>query len=323
MVISNGRNTVDIIANGKSIASVMARYFKSITISDNSGTASDAMRLSLVDPNLELNEPESWKSLKILINGIDKGTFEVNDISGDIHGGTYEVSGTAITTNSEFKSIRSRSFEGVTLGDLAALIASEHGFSAVIDSELGGVSLGHVNQVMESDLNLLTRLCEDNAAVFKVTHERLVIKKRDESKGTDGSDLPVMPIDNPKLTNGTWSKKKRDAVAQVKAAWLNEGTNLIEYETAGVGTPIKEVPTQFKSKDEAARAAKSHLAKLNNLSAELTMSTPLDVRFVAGCSALISNHGAAVNGEWLIESFEHTVSADSYDLTVIKMKKPE
>ncbi|AUR88226.1 coil containing protein [Vibrio phage 1.111.B._10N.286.45.E6] len=323
MVIDNGRNTVDIIANGKSIATLMAKYFKSITIADNSGTTSDSMRLSLVDPNLEINEPESWKSLNILINGIDKGTFEINDISGDIHGGTYEISGTAITTNSELKSVRSRSFEGVTFGDLATSIASEHGFSVAIDSDVGSIALGHVNQVMESDLNLLTRIAEDNAAVFKVTHERLVIKKRDEAKGVNGDSLPVMILDNPKVTAGQWSKKKRDAVAQVKAAWLNEGTNLIEYETAGVGTPIKEVPIQFKNKDEASRAAKSHLAKLNNLSAELTMSMPLDVRFVAGCSADISNHGKAVNGEWLIESFEHTVSADSYDLTILKMKKPE
>lgn len=323
MVIDNGRNTVDIIANGESIASVMTKYFKSITITDNSGSNSDAMTLSLVDPNLDLNEPESWSTLRILINGIDKGTFEVNDISGDIHGGAYDISGTAITTNNELKSVRSRSFEAITLGDLASSIASEHGFNSAIDSELGLIQLGHVNQVKESDLNLLTRLSEDNAATFKASHGRLVIKKRDEAKALNGDSLPVMAINNPKFTKGRWTKKRREAAGTVKAAWLNEERNLPEYAFAGSGTPIKEMNIQFKTKDEAQRAADSHLRKLNNLSGELSITMPLDVRYIAGCSAAISNHGKAVNGEWLIESFEHTVSADSYDVTVIKMKKPE
>lgn len=322
-MVTNGRNTIDFIVGGQSISGSIREFFKSVTITDNSKEQSDAFTLSLSDPHGKLNEPESWKKITIVVNDINLGTFEINEISGDIHGLTYDISGTAITTQNGLKAQRSRSFSDKSIEDILGIVAGEHGYKPVIDPSIGAIMLEQVNQMAESDLNLLTRLASNHGAIFKATSEMLVIAPEGSKSNVRGEDLPTMQISEPNRTSGTFAKKMRDKTGTVKAAWLDEGTNSNKYESAGSGTPLVELPKVYQSQQEAAKMAASKLKELNSMECELTMVMPLSVGYAAGCRANISNHGSAVNGEWLINSFEHTISADGFDTTTVKMKKPE
>ncbi len=322
-MVDNGRNTIDFIVSGQSISENIREFFSSATITDNAKEQSDAFTLSLSDPHGKLNEPESWKKITIVVNGISLGEFEINEISGDIHGLTYDISGTAITTQNGLKAQRSRSFSNKSIGEILSTVASEHGYKPVVDSSIGGTVIEQVNQMAESDLNLLTRLASNHGAIFKATSDMLVIAPEGSKTNVRGDNLPTMQISEPNRTSGTFAKKMRDKTGTVKAAWLDESTNSNKYESAGSGTPLVELPKVYSSQQEAAKMASSKLKELNSMECELSLLMPLSVGYAAGCHAVISNHGSAVNGEWLIESFEHVISADGYDSTTVKMKKPE
>lgn len=316
------KTTIKISANGKEITNNILPFFSYLTLTDNKGLESDSFLLGISDPSSVLGEPETWVKLSFSVNGIEKGVFEVNEISGSIHTGDLEISGTALLTKGDIKIAKSRSFEELTVNDLVNKIAKEHGYLSVVGADISNINLGHINQVKESDLNLLTRIAEDNNAAFKISHERLIFIGADSGKNANGDDLPVMDINDPKITTGRWTAKKRDKVGGVKVAWLDEATNQMDYETIG-SPPYKEIKKQVRNKAEAARLAESEFKKLNKMDRDLSLNIPLNVKYMAGCKANISNHGDSINGEWEIESFIHRISLGQYDSTSITLVKPE
>ena len=320
-MVDTNETTLEISANGQSITAKVLPFFKSLTLTDKKGLESDSMLLYLSDPGKVLGEPESLVKLSFMVNGLNKGTYEVNEISGDIHTGDLEISGTALLTKGEIKIAKSRSFDPLTVEDLVKQIAGEHGYQPVVGAGVARVNLGHINQVKESDLNLLTRLAQDNDAIFKISQDRLVFIGADAGEDAHGEKLPVMKIDDPEITTGRWTSKKREKVGGVRVAWLNEDANRIEYETAGDG-PHKEARRQCRSKEEAAALAASEYQKVEKMDRDLSINIPLDVRYAAGCIARISNHGP-IDGEWLIESFRHTIDLESYDSTSITLARPD
>lgn len=320
-MVVNG-NTLEIYTGGKDISLDITEYFKSLSITDAKGKNSDSFMMTLADPLGKLTEPDTWKTLEFHINGINKGAFEVNELSGDIHTNEIEISGTAITTKGGLKVRKSRSFDAITIGDIVKQIAGEHDFDPVIDDVLSVVDLGHINQVKESDLNLLTRIASDHAAMFKAAHGKMVFINRDTATNKDGEDLPVMEISDPRKTSGRWSRKRRDKVGSVKAEWFNEDTNKVEYEYHGEDEPVQELNDRYKSKELAKSAALSEFNRLNKMDRSLNISIPLDVKYIAGCNANISNHGL-INGVWGIESMTHSMSVTGYDLTSIELVRPD
>lgn len=313
--------TLEITSGGKDVTKSILPFFKSLTLTDKKGIESDSCLLAISDPALVLGEPESLVELSFTVNGIDKGIFEINEISGDIKTGDLEISGTALLTKGNLKIARSRSFEPLTIKALVTQIANEHGYDPIIGADIADISLSHINQVKESDLNLLTRIAEDYDATFKISHKRFVFIGADTGKNANGDDLPVMPINDPEITVGRWAAKKREKVGGVKVGWLNEATNQMDYETIG-SSPYKEINRQMKNKSEAANLAKSEFNKLEKMDRSLSINIPLEVLYVAGCKANISNHGS-INGEWLIESFVHTITLDSFDSTSITLAKSD
>ncbi len=315
------KTTLEISSNGKDVTKNILPFFKSLTLTDKKGLESDSCLLAISDPALVLGEPESLVELSFTVNGVDKGVFEINEISGDIKTGDLEISGTALLTKGNFKIARSRSFEPLTISALVTQIANEHGYDSVIGTDIADIDLGYINQVKESDLNLLTRIAEDYDSTFKISHKRFVFIGADTGKNAGGDDLPVMSINDPEITTGRWTAKKREKVGGVKVGWLDEATNQMNYET--IGSPLhKEIKRQVKNKSEAENLAKSEFNKLEKMDRDLSINIPLNVRYVAGCNAEVSNHGN-INGEWLIESFVHTITLDSYDSTSITLAKSD
>lgn len=309
--------SLEFSVNNKNVTDKILKFFTSLTLTDKKGTDSDSVLLNISDTKKELGEPESLVNLSVTVNGLDKGTFEVNDTSGDIHTGEIEISGTAMETRGGIKLAKSRTFELLTVSDLVSQIAGEHGYTPVIGDDVSSINLGHINQDKESDLNLLTRLASDNNATFKISHERLLFIGADTGRNATGDDLPIMIIDDPATTSGRWSSVKRDKITGVKVGWFNDAENDIQFEEIG-SLPFKELKRQGRDKEEAMSLATSEFKRQSKGGRSLELSIPLNVKYIAGCKVDISNHGF-IDGEWMIESMTHNISLSSYDNTLISL----
>lgn len=319
-MVDTVKTSLAVRSNGVDITDKIKPYFEYLTITDKKGLESDSFTLALTDKDNQLGEPESFVLLEFIVNDINKGTFEVNDMGGDIKNiGQIEISGTSLKVKGSIKVPRSRSLEPLTISELVEQIANEHGYIPVVGNSVANIKLSHINQVKESDLNLLTRIAKDNNSTFKIADERLVFMNTDEGKNANGVDLPVMVISDPRNTTGRWTSKKRDKVGGVKVGWFDDDSNKMKFESVGEA-PFKEVKQQGKNSEEAKQMANSEYNKLDKMERGLELNLPLDVKNVAGCKALISNHGF-INGEWLVESFVHNISLDSYDNTSVSLVK--
>ena len=320
MVIDNGKNTVEIYADGNNITGGIHEFFQSITVTDKKGISSDALRMVLTDPRQKMAEPETWKTLTVLINGVNLGDFEINEISGDIVTREIEVSGTAIDTQSMLKAKRSRSFEPGPLEKVVKKIAGDSGYTPEIGKAIGSIALEHINQVQQSDLSLLTDLAKKYGGIFKVASRRMVVTN-DDATDTSGQPLPTMPINDPTQTDGRWTSTRRNKFKSVKAQWFDETINRPRYEKAGSGDPCDEIKKRFRSQEEAAHAAASKMKEYSKHDKKLSLTMPLNIDYAAGCPAQISNHGPEIDGEWYVEKMEHTVSVSAYDTTSIELVK--
>ncbi|MHC5177420.1 hypothetical protein [Serratia rhizosphaerae] len=108
---------------------------------------------------------------------VNKGTFVVDArSSGQASGGQriVEITARAFSKTNErghstLQSQKTRSFSGITLGDFMLTVASEHGLTARVDSRLVNVPVEHIDQLDESDMNLVTRIAGECGAVSKIT----------------------------------------------------------------------------------------------------------------------------------------------------------
>ena len=71
---------------------------------------------------------------------------------------------------------RSDSYHQHKLGEIASSVAKRHDLILSIDATVAAMMIDHVDQHRESDINLLTRLCDDHDLICTIKAGRLIIK---------------------------------------------------------------------------------------------------------------------------------------------------
>ena len=320
MVKINNKTELSITANGSEIMGTLLPFFESLTITDKKGGTADSLNLELSDPHEKLAPIDTLKSLSIHINGVNKGIFEVQGVSEDFHG-SISITGSAIKMGGNFKSLKDRDFDDQTIGSIVDLISKENGYTATVSDSLKGVFIGHINQIKESDLNLLTRLAKDNDAYFKPTHDRILFTNKSDTVTTGGDKLPSLILADKSTVTGRRERNKREQDGTVIARYLNEMTNLNKSVSVGSGQPETTLPDLYKSESEAMSAAKSALKAKNANDESLNINIPLNVDYVAGCGCVLA-FGGKFDGSYTIEEMRHTVSVSGFDSTSMILKKP-
>ncbi|HHR6560287.1 TPA: contractile injection system protein, VgrG/Pvc8 family, partial [Providencia alcalifaciens] len=105
---------------------------------------------------------------------VDKGEFVVCSVSSSGPPRRIDLYATAAPMNAQKQSgnvlnQKTRSWDNLSLGDLVKTVATENGLIARVAEKLAGIPLSHVDQVAESDANLLSRLARTYNAVSKPT----------------------------------------------------------------------------------------------------------------------------------------------------------
>ena len=292
-------------ANGNDITQLIKSRLIRLELTDSQGEQSDTVSIEIDNRARLVALPETGASLDVSIGYendlVFKGTFEVDELEEPLEVDTLRIHGKAAKVKQSFKAPKDASFDDVTLGDLVNQIASTHGFEPVISNSLASVSYEHIDQVSESDMNLLSRLVKDQGGIVKPVANKLLVLTKDEAKTASGKPIPTIKIKDAENSRGTVSIAERNNYQQVKAYWFDEAIQERQEVSAGSGEPVYVILSRYKDQEKAQAKADAKLRALQRGQKTLNLTRPLMPGVVAEGPINISNHKASANGDWIVE----------------------
>ncbi len=203
------RPTFQITAAGKDITGDISSRLVSLDVTDTIDETSDSLNITLEDTTQSLALPKSGAKLEVSIgyNGLNTrlGAFVCDEVTVEGPPDTIQITGSSTPFvddrggggQASFTSRKSRSWDDKTIGDIVATIAGECGLEPVVDKDLKDITVEHIDQVSESDANLLIRLARDYGGILKPADGKLVFASDDGGKTTSGKalELTLTPAD--------------------------------------------------------------------------------------------------------------------------------
>jgi hypothetical protein len=298
---------------------------------------SDEITFTVVSPDMQLPAKGVKLTVAIGFGGtlVGKGTYVVD--ARKSNGGSRKarvlqivaraVSKTNERGHSTLQSQKFRSFdEGITLGELVSTVAAEHDLIPAVDSTLVNIPLDHVDQLSESDMNLLTRMAERYGGVSKITHDHWVITPRDSTTNIYGKPLPVRTI-TPDMCSD-WSY--HDNSDHPDCGKKGSGTYIVYYhDTAdggkvkhfnvGSGEPVMQLSVPFPSLAEAQKVgvggAKHAQKKLRGFSLTLP-ATPELMGMTAEGQLTLTGFGKVEDGRWKISMVSFRLNSQGLNINL-------
>ena len=307
-----------IIVDGKTdITAKIADRLESLEVTDMAGTKSDRLTITIDDRDELLELPRKGAKLKVSTGYVgsslvDRGTFTVDEV--EVEGPVRKM---VIRANSadmagKIKAPKERSFHGKTFGEVVRTIAKDNNLTASIPDSLAARELGHIDQT-ESDMQLLSRICADNSATFKISDDKLVVADHASGKSASGRELPTVIINSSDCENWSAVMTERGEYASAKAFYQDAGTATRTEVVVGEGDPCITLKHSYKNEADAYRAAKSRLHALGRSSGTCQIIGAVgDPNAFAECVATLNGFRKGVDGSgWIINSVIHSIS-DKY-----------
>lgn len=208
---------------------------------------------------------------------------------------------------------KTRSWEaGTTVGDLVGQIASEHGLRAAVGQSLQSVALDHVDQMAESDINLLTRLAKDLDAFVKPSGGAIVFARLGESQSAGGQPLPIVRLAGSDLSRWRVSRDSREVSGSCVAVWRDLQAAVDKEVTAGSGEPVERLRHRFTSEVEAQRAADAALARSQRGEYSVSCDLPGRADIMAEGRVQLPALHPDLAGEWLVSSVRHRLDSGGW-----------
>ena len=218
---------------------------------------------------------------------------------------------------SDLQTQKTRSWEeGTTLGEMAEAIASEHGLDPAVSEALAGKALPHIDQLHESDINLITRVAGWYDGVAKPAAGRLVLVTHGESVRSTGEQLPTVTLRPGDVSNWSVNLSRRDPAGSVIAVWRNlDEASDIEV-TVGEGEPVRRLRETYPDEATAEDDARAEYERTRRMGGNLTMQLPGRKDLMAEGRLALTGFREGVDGEWLVATVTHAIDAGGYRCVV-------
>ena len=319
------RVTVD----GQNITSILASRLVSLTLTDAAGVQSDTIEIALSDhlPFARLEIPPTGAEIEVAMGYTfrtkDMGLFIADSV--EVGGppdqmrirGTASVHGTTTGGRTAITEQKTRSWDaGTTISDLVSTIAGEHGLEPGVSDSLASIALPHIDQIDESDINLLTRIARDYDAIAKPGGGKLVLAKRGESLTVAGEPMPTITLTPRQVTTWRIQQSLRAAAGRVVASYRDQDAAEDVEITAGDGDPIRRLRQRYPDQAAAQEAADAEFRRSNRAGTQVSLTLPGDPDLVAEARLVLVGFRSYVDGEWLITRVTHTIDSGGYRCSV-------
>ncbi len=328
MGLTDFRPGFRITADGNEATSVFRDRLVRLEVVDEAGLQSDMVEIELADTGpVQIALPRTGVELDIWLGyhpALSRmGLYIVDEVemSGPpdrmlirAHAAPHEATRGGKT---DLQTQKSRSFpKGTTLGALVERIATDHGLEPAVAQDLAGRPLPHIDQVNESDMNLLLRVAGWFGAMAKPASGRMAVFRRGDSKSTGGAVLPVVALTPAQVS--TWSARisRREPAKQVVAVWRDLEAGEDKEAVAGEGEPIRRMRQTFPDEETAKEAAEAELRRSERQGGSLSLTLPGRVDLMAEGRLMLTGFREGVAGEWLISRVTHTLDVGGYRCSV-------
>ncbi|MEI6856794.1 hypothetical protein [Psychrilyobacter sp.] len=324
------RSYIKVKYAGTDITGDISAYLKSFTYTDNLDKG-DTISLSLLGDKwikewviLKGDKLEveigviNWK--KEGDNRILKcGVFSIDDIAFSGVPDTIKISAISIDISKDIKGVKKdKIWHNISLKRIAQDIANDASMELFYDCK--DISIySQVEQVKESDLQLLSRICKENGASLKISLEKIIIFQEDEYENKE----PLIHLDKSDLINYELQCEDIDRYDGCEVTFydpalgeLLEGkfeapeselygikTGKIMYEnidTSVTGTTKEEKESFLVGK------AKNMLRDKNKNETKIKVSDMGDPSYLAGNTVKVTGFGI-YDDIYLITSVTHTI----------------
>ncbi|OIQ43073.1 MAG: hypothetical protein BM560_02535 [Roseobacter sp. MedPE-SWde] len=185
-----------------------------------------------------------------------------------------------------------------------------------VSQSLTTVALPHIDQIDESDMNLLSRIARNHDAIAKPGNGRLIIAKRGESLTASGEPMPELKVSLGDVSNWTYSNTLRGQAGTVIASYQDLGKGAQLECKAGDGAPALRLKRRFPNKAAAQKAADSELSRLRRAGRSLSISMKGSPDAKAEARLILRHFRSYVEQPWLITQAVHTVDSGGYRTSV-------
>ncbi|WP_201585235.1 contractile injection system protein, VgrG/Pvc8 family [Psychrobacter sp. HII-4] len=307
----------------------------SLSMIDKRGTEADELSLTLSDHDAALPLPTKGNKIRLWLampdtgDMIDKGTFVIDDAE---HSGTpdqLQIRAKSADFKSSLKVKRSNSYHQHKLGEIAQTVAKRHDLVLAIDATVAAMMIEHIDQHRESDINLLTRLCDDHDLMCTIKAGRLIIKPVGSGKSPSGTALGTITITRASGDSHRYSRTDRTSdYDETTASYHDDKSGKTKHITIkdGKSKPLDTLPSAkahvltkpAKSKNEAVSKAKASANKKARqvASFELTLATARP-DIIADSPVTVSGFRPYIDAHaWTAIEISHDLSGSGYQTRV-------
>lgn len=322
-------------ANSADITAKIRDRFVELSLTDETGVTADTLEIVLADhlPDQPIEVPPTGAELRVWIGYegevIDRGLFVADEIELAGAPGRVIIRARAAPFEQskggkvDLQTQKTRSWvRGTTIGGMVKKIAGEHGMTPRVAAALASITLPHIDQASESDMNLLARIAKRHDAVVKPAGGALVFAVRGSAEAAGGAAMPrvvLTPADGRDYRVTIASRES----AGTCIAYYNSVRKAKRHEiTVGEGEPVKRLRMTYPDAAAATAAARAELRK--SARSERTMAFTIPGRAELGAECIVELRGFrdGVDGEWLTTSVTHRITKGDGFVTEIAGELP-
>lgn len=306
-----------ILADETDVTAAIRDRLISLAVSDAAGIESDTLEIAIDDRGGVVALPRTGAELEARMGYRESGLARMGLFVADEIGLAGPPAGMTIRARAAdmrqgLKRPRTRPWENVTLGDIVATIAAEHGYTARCAEALASVAIGHIDQADESDLHFLTRLAGERGAVAKPAGKCLVFAPAGEAKSVTGQQLPAVSLYAGQVSRWEVTLAERGKYPAVTARYYDPALAEEVPITVGSGEPVYTIGRRYPDRDAAVTAAKARLAAFARGKATIRLTCPGDTRLMAEGKLALTGIRDGVDGEWSMTRVSHRLDAGGY-----------
>ena len=255
---------------------------------------------------------------------LDCGTFEVDTINGSGPPSKVTIKASSIPCKTTARTQKkTKAWEKIKLSVIANEIAGANGLSCMFESS-SDPFYDRKEQMQESDITFLQRLCKDAGISLKVTAKMIVLFDTADYEQKDA----VVAITRGAANVSRWSFSTSlhdTAFSSCHVSYTDpKSQTTIEYTYTprddNKGGQVLEINEKVSTREEARQLAMKRLRQKNKEEYKASFSLSGDTRLVAGVTVEVSDYGA-FDGKYIIETATHTVSKSGGYKTDITLRR--
>lgn len=313
-----------IVADGHDITALINDRLLLLRTTDKPGMESDDFELRIDARDGAVALPARGASIEVQLGYAGQpltrlGRYTVDEVELSGPPDSLVIRGKASDLCGSGKTIRSGSWEFVSVQQIVAQIAARNGWQAVCPV------LSHVDRVdqySESDLNFITRLARLYDCTAKLANGQLLVLPRQAGQSASGKPLGVVTLERSAVSQWQFRLDNKHAHKAVRTRHQDSASGalqVVELNNSEVPPGDQPVHTDrhvYPNRNAAEQAAKARLASLNRATASVRLDMPGRTDLFAERSIEATGFIAGLDGLYLIESVEQVFTSSGWRTTV-------